>query len=176
MIKLINLETFLAYYRSPIGILSIKSYGDSIAEILFVNSPRGQQVNEDEIEYAVPKTTVIKKCIKQLEEYFSGKRKKFDLKLTFSGSAFQRKVWGELINIPYGKHISYLTLSRRIENAGAIRAVGTANGCNKVCIVVPCHRVIGTDGSLVGYGGDLWRKKWLLDHEAKIAHGVQELF
>lgn len=98
------------------------------------------------------------------------------MKLTFSGSSFQRNVWGELINIPYGKHISYLTLSKRIENAKAMRAVGTANGSNKICIVVPCHRVIGTDGSLVGYGGDLWRKKWLLDHEAKIAHGVQELF
>ena len=111
-----------------------------------------------------------------MDEYFAGKRKKFDLRLTFSGSTFQRKVWGELMNIPFGKHISYLTLSKRIENIGAIRAVGSANGHNKVCIVVPCHRVIGSNGDLVGYGGDLWRKKWLLDHEAKIAHGVQELF
>ncbi len=128
------------------------------------------------MSYAVPQSPVIKKCIKQLDEYFSGKRKRFDLRLTFSGSAFQRQVWNELLNIPYGKNISYLTLSKRIENIKAIRAVGTANGSNKICIVVPCHRVIGSDGSLVGYGGDLWRKKWLLDHEAKIAHGVQELF
>jgi len=105
-----------------------------------------------------------------------GKRKIFDLRLNFSGSTFQRTVWSELMNIPYGKNISYLTLSKRIENVGAIRAVGTANGCNKICIVVPCHRVIGSDGSLVGYGGELWRKKWLLDHEAKFEHGVQELF
>ena len=118
----------------------------------------------------------MKRCCKQLDEYFLGKRKIFDLRLNFSGSTFQRSVWIELMNIPYGKNISYLTLSKRIENVGAIRAVGTANGCNKICIVVPCHRVIGSDGSLVGYGGDLWRKKWLLDHEAKFEHGVQELF
>ena len=170
------METLTAYYNSPLGILSIKSYGDSIAEILFVNSWKGNTVNEDEIDYAIPESAIIKKCIKQLDEYFAGKRKDFDLKLTFSGSGFQRKVWSELINIPFGKHISYLTLSKRIENVKAIRAVGTANGSNKICIVVPCHRVIGSNGDLVGYGGDLWRKKWLLDHEAKIAHGVQELF
>lgn len=170
------METFTAYYHSPIGTISIKTYGDSIAEILFVNSWKGDTVNEDEVSYAVPQSPVIKKCIKQLDEYFSGKRKRFDLRLTFSGSAFQRQVWNELLNIPYGKNISYLTLSKRIENVKAIRAVGTANGSNKICIIVPCHRVIGSDGSLVGYGGDLWRKKWLLDHEAKIAHGVQELF
>lgn len=170
------METLTAYYNSPIGTISIKSYGDSIAEILFVNSWKGQTLNEDEVDYSVPQSPVIKKCIKQLDEYFSGKRKKFDLRLTFSGSTFQRQVWNELLNIRYGKNISYLELSRRIENVKAIRAVGTANGSNKICIVVPCHRVIGSDGSLVGYGGDLWRKKWLLDHEAKVAHGVQELF
>jgi methylated-DNA-[protein]-cysteine S-methyltransferase len=169
-------ETLTAYYNSPIGTISIKSYGDSIAEILFVNSWKGNTVNEDEVDYAVPVSPVIKKCIRQLGEYFAGKRKKFDLRLTFSGSTFQREVWNELLNIPYGKNISYLGLSKRIDNVKAIRAVGTANGCNKICIVVPCHRVIGSDGSLVGYGGDLWRKKWLLDHEAKVAHGVRELF
>jgi len=119
---------------------------------------------------------LLKKCIRQLDEYFLGKRKKFDLRLTFSGSTFQRQVWNELMNIPYGKHINYLDLSKRIENVKATRAVGTANGNNKICIVVPCHRVIGSNGDLVGYGGDLWRKKWLLDHEAKFAHGVQSLF
>ncbi len=170
------METLTAYYISPLGTLAIKSYGDSIAEILFINSLKGQMVNEDEVSYSIPHSSIIKKCIKQLDQYFSGKRKTFDLRLTFTGTSFQRQVWDELMNIPYGKHISYLTLSKKIENVKAIRAVGTANGCNKICIVVPCHRVIGSDGSLVGYGGDLWRKKWLLDHEAKIAHGVQELF
>jgi methylated-DNA-[protein]-cysteine S-methyltransferase len=134
------------------------------------------KINEDEVDPEGVRTPLLKRCCKQLDEYFLGKRKIFDLRLNFSGSTFQRTVWSELMNIPYGKNISYLTLSKRIENVGAIRAVGTANGCNKVCIVVPCHRVIGSDGSLVGYGGDLWRKKWLLDHEAKFEHGVQELF
>lgn len=170
------METLTAYYNSPIGIISIKSYGDSIAELLFANSWKGNTVNEDEVEYTVPQSPIIKKCSRQLDQYFAGKRRNFDLRLTFSGSAFQRQVWNELLNIPYGKHISYMELSKRIENIKAIRAVGTANGCNKICIVVPCHRVIGSNGEMVGYGGDLWRKKWLLDHEAKIAHGVQELF
>ncbi|MGI8582202.1 MAG: methylated-DNA--[protein]-cysteine S-methyltransferase, partial [Chitinophagaceae bacterium] len=137
---------------------------------------RGVKIKEDEIDIDAIKSPLLKKCIRQLEDYFSGKRRKFDLRLTFSGYAFQRQVWNELSNIPYGNHISYLTLSKRIENVKAIRAVGTANGCNKICIVVPCHRVIGSNGDLVGYGGDLWRKKWLLDHEAKFAHGIQELF
>lgn len=170
------MESSTAYYQSPIGTVLVTAYGDSIAEILFANSLRGQTVNEDEIDYTVPASPILKKCFRQLDEYFSGERKKFDLKLTFSGSAFQRQVWSELTNIPFGKHISYLTLSKKIDNVKAIRAVGSANGSNKICIVVPCHRVIGSNGDLVGYGGDLWRKKWLLDHEARIAHGVQELF
>jgi methylated-DNA-[protein]-cysteine S-methyltransferase len=124
----------------------------------------------------VPQSPVIKNCIKQLDEYFSGGRKIFDLPLSHIGTAFQMEVWSELMNIPYGKHISYMDLSKRIENVRAIRAVGTANGSNKICIVVPCHRVIGSNGDLVGYGGDLWRKRWLLEHEAKFAHGVQSLF
>ena len=169
-------ESITAYYDSPIGALSIRSYGDSIAEILFVNSRKGNTVNEEALDYGKPRSTIIRRCIKQLDEYFAGKRKTFDLKLTFSGSTFQRQVWNELMHIPFGKHISYLTLSKKIDNVKAIRAVGSANGSNKICIVVPCHRVIGSNGDLVGYGGELWRKKWLLDHEAKIAHGVQELF
>ena len=124
----------------------------------------------------MPKSALIKKCLQQLDEYFSGKRRIFDLSLSHTGTTFQKEVWNELMNIPYGKHISYMDLSKRIENVRAIRAVGTANGRNKICIVVPCHRVIGSNGDLVGYGGDLWRKKWLLDHEAKFAYGVQELF
>lgn len=164
------------YYRSPIGTIFIKSLDDAIAEILFVNTYKGVKVNEDEIDFTPSQSPVINNCIKQLEEYFSGKRKEFDLKLSNAGTVFQQEVWTELMNIPYGKNISYLDLSKRINNVKAIRAVGTANGSNNICIIVPCHRVIGSNGSLVGYGGDLWRKKWLLDHEAKFAHGVQSLF
>ncbi|MGI8584762.1 MAG: methylated-DNA--[protein]-cysteine S-methyltransferase, partial [Chitinophagaceae bacterium] len=132
------METSVAYYASPIGVILIKTYENSIAEISFINSLRGVKIKEGEIDIDAIKSPLLKKCIRQLEEYFSGKRRKFDLRLTFSGSTFQRKVWDELSNIPYGKHISYLVLSKRIENVKAIRAVGTANGCNKICIVVPC--------------------------------------
>lgn len=176
MIVNLSVDSTTAYYRSPIGIILIRSYENSIAEISFINSFKGAKVKEDEINFTVPKSSIIKNCIAQLDEYFEGYRRIFDLRLTYTGSAFQRKVWHELGKIPYGKSISYLSLSKRIDNVKAIRAVGTANGSNKICIVVPCHRVIGSDGSLVGYGGDLWRKKWLLDHEAKHSHGVQTLF
>jgi len=155
--------------------MSICASQNNITDILFVNSYK-RKINEDEIDFSVPHIPVIKNCISQLDEYFSGKRKIFDLPLSHIGTVFQMGVWNELMNIPYGKNISYLTLSKRIKNVKAIRAVGAANGSNKICIIVPCHRVIGSNGSLVGYGGDLWRKKWLLDHEAKFAHGVQELF
>lgn len=92
------------------------------------------------------------------------------------GTAFQQKVWEELTHIPYGETLSYLELSRRIGDVKAIRAVGTANGRNNLSIVVPCHRVIGQNGQLTGYGGGLWRKDWLLKHEAKWAKGVLTLF
>jgi methylated-DNA-[protein]-cysteine S-methyltransferase len=164
------------YYHSPLGTLSIKASEDAITEILFLNSHKGIKVNEDEIDFSPSPSPVINKCIKQLDEYFSGERKVFDMPLSYTGTIFQKEVWSELMNIPFGKNISYLELSKRIENVKAIRAVGTANGSNKICIVVPCHRVIGSNGSLVGYGGDLWRKKWLIDHEARFAHGVQSLF
>ncbi len=111
-----------------------------------------------------------------MNEYFSGKRKTFELPLTQYGTEFQKRVWNELLQIPYGKIISYNGLSKSIGNVKAIRAVGACNGSNKVSIVVPCHRVIGSNGALTGYGGDLWRKKWLLEHEAKYEYGVQELF
>jgi methylated-DNA-[protein]-cysteine S-methyltransferase len=102
----------------------------------------------------------------QLEAYFAGERTTFDMPLQLSGTDFQRQVWSELQRIPYGETISYGELARRLGNPAAVRAVGLANGRNPIAIVVPCHRVIGADGSLTGYGGGLERKSWLLDHEA----------
>lgn len=166
----------IAYYNSPIGALEIRSSGNAISDILFVNSWKGARVNEEELSFANPSSSIIKKCMKELDEYFSGKRKVFNFNMEQVGTAFQQEVWKELCNIPYGRTISYLELSKRIGNVKAIRAVGTANGNNSICIAVPCHRVIGSNGSLVGYGGDLWRKKWLLEHENKFEHGVQQLF
>ncbi|HEY6083038.1 MAG TPA: methylated-DNA--[protein]-cysteine S-methyltransferase, partial [Chitinophagaceae bacterium] len=112
---------------------------------------------------------VLKECIQQLDDYFSGSRTVFELDMEQQGTSFQQKVWAELMNIPFGKTISYIELARRIGNEKSIRAVGTANGSNNICIMVPCHRVIGSNGKLVGYGGGLWRKQWLLEHEQKFS-------
>jgi methylated-DNA-[protein]-cysteine S-methyltransferase len=169
-----NNET--AYYQSPVGILEIQSNGNAISAILFVNSWKGTKLIEDELNFSTPTSAAIKKCIQQLDEYFAGSRISFDIDTLQAGTDFQQTVWKELCNIPYGRTISYLELSKRIGNVKAIRAVGTANGNNSISIIVPCHRVIGTNGDLVGYGGDLWRKKWLLEHEGKTANGVQTLF
>lgn len=166
----------IVYYNSPIGALEIRSTGSAISDVLFVNSWKGAKVNEEELSFVKPKSAIIKTCIKQLDEYFAGKRTEFNFHISQVGTEFQQQVWAELCNIPYGRTISYLELSKRIGNVKAIRAVGTANGNNSICIIVPCHRVIGSDGELVGYGGDLWRKKWLLEHENKVANGVQTLF
>jgi methylated-DNA-[protein]-cysteine S-methyltransferase len=166
----------IVYYKSPIGALEIRSSGNYITHILFTNSWKGNKINEDEIVFTEPKSAAIKECIQQLDEYFAGERRIFSFDTDQAGTAFQQKVWKELMNISYGKTISYLELSKRIGDTKAIRAVGTANGNNNICIVVPCHRVIGSNGDLVGYGGDLWRKKWLLEHEGKIANGLQTLF
>ncbi len=166
----------IAYYKSPVGILELRSNGDALSHLLFCNSWKGNPIDEAAIDFTVPPSAAIKKCIKQLDEYFAGKRMEFTMNIVQEGTTFQQTVWKELCNIPYGNTISYLELSKRIGNVKAIRAVGTANGTNHVSIIVPCHRVIGSNGSLVGYGGDLWRKKWLLEHEAKYKHGVQTLF
>lgn len=164
----------VTYYNSPVGTLEIKSSAEAIHAILFVNAWKGPKLNEAEIKHDAG-SAVVHTCTTQLDEYFAGRRRVFDFPFSQEGTPFQQKIWNALPGIPFGKTISYLELSKRTGNVKAIRAVGTTNGKNQLCIVVPCHRVIGANGSLVGYGGDLWRKKWLLDHEAKYAHGVQEL-
>jgi len=169
-----NIE--MVYYNSPIGALEIRSSGNAISDVLFVNSWKGAKIDETTLSFIKPKSPIIKNCIKQLDEYFAGTRRIFTITTLQTGTTFQQTVWAELCNIPYGRTISYLDLSKKIGNTKAIRAVGTANGNNSVSIIVPCHRVIGSNGELVGYGGDLWRKKWLLEHESKIANGVQTLF
>jgi methylated-DNA-[protein]-cysteine S-methyltransferase len=164
------------FYNSPIGILELRSNANALTAILFVNSWKGKKIAEEEIAFLPPTSSILKKCAQQLNEYFAGTRKAFDIKFDLNGTPFQQQVWEELTNIPYGQTISYLTLSKRIGNVKAIRAVGTANGNNSISIIIPCHRVIGSNGDLIGYGGDLWRKKWLLEHEGKHQNGVQTLF
>jgi len=108
----------------------------------------------------------LEDCVMQLNEYFEGKRKNFNLKLNPQGTSFQTKVWKQLEQIPFGKTVSYLELSKQLGDVKAIRAVANANGKNPLWIIIPCHRVIGSDGSLTGYAGGLYRKQWLLEHES----------
>jgi AraC family transcriptional regulator of adaptative response/methylated-DNA-[protein]-cysteine methyltransferase len=109
----------------------------------------------------------IEHAKRELEEYFAGKLKKFKVKLNYPGTDFQRNVWSELIRIPYGETIAYADLAKRVGIPGAVRAVGTANGMNRIGIIIPCHRVVNKNGMLGGYGGGVWRKKWLLELELK---------
>ncbi len=162
------MEVFESYYSSPIGTLQIQCTNGSITSILFIDQPN--------TDIAISDThPLLKECTLQLNEYFSGYRKHFDFPIHQEGTAFQSKVWNLLNHIPYGKTLSYMDLAKQYGDAKAIRAVASANGKNNLAIVVPCHRVIGSNATLTGYAGGLWRKKWLLDHEAKHHLGVQEL-
>ena len=120
--------------------------------------------------------TVAIQAMEELIQYFQGERRIFEFAINQEGTEFQQKVWHELIKIPFGKTISYLDLSKRLGDTKAIRAAASANGKNHIAVVVPCHRVIGSKNDLVGYSGGLWRKRWLLEHENKMANGVQTLF
>lgn len=117
----------------------------------------------------------IRNLKKQLKEYFRGKRKEFSLTLVIRGTEFQEEVWKELMKIPFGATSTYLEQARAIDKSGALRAVGHANASNRIAIIIPCHRVIGSDGTLVGYGGGLKRKKWLLEHEKKYSGKATDL-
>lgn len=170
------MDTETAYYNSPLGVLEIKTTDEFVNSVLYINTWKGPTIAEGDVHITANPSATTQQCINQLQEYFDGTRKEFSLKIQQSGTDFQLKVWDELFNINYGKTISYLELSKRIGNVKAIRAVGTTNGNNNINIIVPCHRVIGSNGSLIGYGGELWRKQWLLEHEGKFANGVQTLF
>ena len=143
------------YIKTPLGIAKIIGDEDGIS-IISVS-------DEGDSSSTIP--MVLQEAVSQLNDYFEGKRTDFTFKLNPSGTEFQQKVWKGLLEIPFGKTMSYLELSKKLGDVKAIRAVASANGKNPLWIVVPCHRVIGTDGSLTGYAGGLWRKKWLLEHE-----------
>lgn len=144
-----------AFINSPLGITKIVGDENGISEI--------SVTSEGAISEIIP--IELQEAVSQLGDYFDGKRQDFNFKLNPKGTDFQQKVWEELLHIPFGKTLSYLDLSKKLGDVKAIRAVASANGKNPLWIVVPCHRVIGTDGSLTGYAGGLWRKKWLLEHE-----------
>lgn len=155
------------YMDTPVGKLLIKGNEETISAVLFV----------DEAGVSDPHPSqVLLNCVRQMQEYFDGSRMEFELPVSQQGTDFQQTVWLQLCEIPYAATISYQQLANRIGNPKSIRAVGTTNGRNQISIIVPCHRVIGSNGSLTGYAGGLWRKRWLLDHEHKIKHGSLELF
>ena len=144
-------------YDSPLGKLLIVYDNAYILGLYFDKEAREEYVHN----------SVIKNCTKQLDEYFAGTRKVFDIPVNPKGTDFQRAAWQALATIPYGKTASYGDMAKKIGNPKAPRAIGSANNKNPISIILPCHRVIGANGKLVGYGGELWRKEWLLAHEKK---------
>lgn len=147
-----------AIIDSPIGKLEINGDNSGLVSILFLDSE----------EIAVSKTipSELKEAVAQLKQYFKGERKEFNLILSPNGTDFQKRVWKELQKIPYGKTVSYQQIANQLGNPKVIRAAASANGKNPIPIIIPCHRVIGSDGSLTGYAGGLHRKKLLLDLES----------
>jgi methylated-DNA-[protein]-cysteine S-methyltransferase len=146
-----------AYYKSPIGIVRIEGNEEGVHFIDFCE--------EDQISFLEEVPNCLVEAHQQIQEYFEGKRKEFNFKIISKGTDFQRTVWNELVKVPYGQTASYAELAMQIQNPKAVRAVANANRRNPISIVVPCHRIIGSNGSLTGYAGGLWRKEWLLNHE-----------
>ncbi len=158
---------YVTYLKSPIGQIKITAGESSVNSILFV-------FNDTEMEEENLNATLTL-CKKELAEYFAGKRREFVVPIGQAGTEFQQRVWGELIKIPYGKTVSYNFIAESLGDKKSIRAVGGSNGKNQISIIVPCHRVIGSDGSLTGYAGGLWRKKWLLNHEKEFSGAEKQM-
>ncbi|WP_440120139.1 methylated-DNA--[protein]-cysteine S-methyltransferase [Tenacibaculum sp. Ill] len=154
-----NLQT--TYYKTPIGIAKIDGDENGIQSISVLDDDTSTTISSSK---EIP--ACLQECITQLNEYFAGTRKEFNLKLNPQGTTFQQSVWKELLNISFGSTRTYLEQTKQLGDVKAIRAVASANGKNPIWIVIPCHRVIGSDGSLTGYAGGVWRKKWLLEHES----------
>jgi len=146
-------------YKSPIGVIEIIGTDEAIISIMFVE----RDVETNSVQDESPK--VLKDCLQQLEQYFKGDRHEFTFPYTFEGTDFQKTVWKALTEVPSAETVSYKDIAVSDGNDKAVRAVGTANGKNKLSIVIPCHRIIGSNCKLTGYAGGLWRKEWLLQHE-----------
>lgn len=157
----------IAYIESPIGIVKIVTSDTALIEVSFV---------EEKTLDITDETALMTQVKRQLSAYFDGKLQSFSLPLEPAGTDFQKRVWNELLQIPYGKTISYIELAKRLGDEKVIRAAASANGKNPIGVLIPCHRVIGNDGKLVGYAGGLLRKRWLLALENKHANGVMDLF
>ena len=160
-----NINYYRSFFHSPIGTIEIRSTIDNIISLQF----------KDEVKAAEKSPDIIGQCKVELEEYFAGARKNFSVPFHQEGTAFQRKIWDQLQQISYGRTASYLHLATKAGKPSAVRAIGNSNSKNKLLILLPCHRVIGKKGELVGYAGELWRKKWLLNHEAKNSGAGKQL-
>lgn len=152
------MNRMIDYYKSPIGILRIAIEDGKLVGLAFVS-----EKVEEKVE-----TELSKKVKKQLKEYFNGTRREFDIPLSFHGTEFQEKVWTALSSIPFGTTCSYKYIAELVDNPKGVRAVGNANNKNPICIIIPCHRVIGSNNKLVGYGGGIVRKQALIEHEQYI--------
>jgi methylated-DNA-[protein]-cysteine S-methyltransferase len=165
------MQQFEHIYTSPIGRIKIVADPDCIQAITFVDDSESTSNNE-----GIESPAVIHHCIDELIDYFNGSRTQFTVPIHQSGTDFQQKVWKELYEVPYAKTMSYADLAKKLGDTKVIRAAASANGKNKIAIIVPCHRIIGSDRNLTGYAWGLARKKWLLQHEFRIGLGVQTLF
>ncbi len=164
-------EEFNCLMQTPLGNLNLVSDGINLKEVHFFETE--SNITESR---QMDSSGILKSTMDQLGEYFHGRRKTFNLPLDPIGTDFQKRVWFELQNLPYGKTASYLELAHKLGNPLLIRAAANANGRNPIAIIIPCHRVIGSNGQLTGYSGGLYRKKFLLDLEAGITHGISTLF
>lgn len=159
----------LAYYQSPLGLIAITGNDVCVTKIQFVNDPLVEATENPGKE--------VKKCLQELDEYFNKRRQHFTVIISLEGSAFRKTIWCLLQAIEYGKTISYVELAKRYGDINTVRAVGKANSMNPIAIVVPCHRVLGVKGDLIGYAGGLDKKRWLLEHEnASLPNGQMNLF
>lgn len=164
-------KAYKAYYQSEIGWLELVGTEASITAVNFLDTPPPAERLE-----AGGESPAIAACLTQLDEYFKGERQEFSLALEPDGTDFQKAVWQQLLTIPYAQTTSYIEVARRLGNEKSVRAVGAANGQNRISIIIPCHRVIGSNGQLVGYGGGMWRKAWLLEHERRFGGPQMSLF
>ena len=147
----------IIYYNSPIGLIELQAYKEELLSLNFQSEKRYQEAE----------TSVLSAAREQLDQYFEGLRKKFNLPLKIEGTDFQKSVWRQLREIPYGDTLSYKEVAEAIGNDKAYRAVGNANNKNDIPIIIPCHRVTASNGKIGGYGAGVWRKRWLLKHEKK---------
>jgi len=150
------------YYESSIGLIEVSGTSEAVRSVDFVEQQR-ETSNSN---------TMVENVVRQIQEYFEGNLREFDAPIDPQGTAFQKAVWRRLLEVPYGRTASYGDIARAVGNPKAVRAVGGANGRNPIAIIVPCHRIIGSDGSMTEYGSGIWRKEWLLKHEGWSFGGV----